>query len=380
MSFERCDSLDPFPPRVLVVDDESTVTELFSLLLGRSGYRVDTAESVKEATDFIDSNHYKVILTDIVMDEESGFEIVRHVRTHDQDTAIVVISGYGSSENLVEALHLGADDFIVKPCSGPDLIHRVRLAIERRQTISARREALFLDRVAEALGAVSHEINNPLQVLTGVMELIESSGDHNSDREISSHLLEMKSAISAISKVVSRISKLKNLGIKNYADGIHILDLNVEDPDKSFPPVVLSQPTIMTPETAREQSRLPRLLIIDDEPMVADTMRRYLIKKGFSIDTAATASTGLDKFEKISYDIVILDVCLPDSDGLNVLSAMKASCAASGRPLPVVVMVTGFDTSDILKRCLDIGAAAALSKPVSLSYLYETIVKSQKRR
>jgi two-component system phosphate regulon sensor histidine kinase PhoR len=117
-------------PAILVIDDEERVREGCRKVLARDGYEVTIAESGEVGLDLIEGRHYDIILLDLMMPSLSGFDVLAHVKALHPDTVIIVISGYATVENSIEAMKRGAFDFIPKPFSPEQLRVLTRKAIE----------------------------------------------------------------------------------------------------------------------------------------------------------------------------------------------------------------------------------------------------------
>jgi two-component system phosphate regulon sensor histidine kinase PhoR len=117
-------------PTILVIDDEERVREGCRKVLARDGYEVTIAESGEVGLNMIERQHYDIILLDLMMPSLSGFDVLAHVKTLHPDTVIIVISGYATVENSIEAMKRGAFDFIPKPFSPEQLRVLTRKAIE----------------------------------------------------------------------------------------------------------------------------------------------------------------------------------------------------------------------------------------------------------
>jgi DNA-binding response OmpR family regulator len=118
---------------VLVVDDSETVARLLEWELCMAGYEVELASDGKTALRAARDRTPDVVLTDVIMPEMDGFEVVRRLRADPKtaETAVIFVTARGLSADRMEGLALGADDYIVKPFDGPDLLARVAKVLQR---------------------------------------------------------------------------------------------------------------------------------------------------------------------------------------------------------------------------------------------------------
>ena len=116
-----------------MVDDDHGVRESLARMLRAAGYTVETAENGHEALSRARDNAFDVILSDMRMPGLSGIDVLRQLREQRVDSAFIMMTGFGTVETAVEAMKLGALDFVQKPFFRDELLLRVRSAAERRQ-------------------------------------------------------------------------------------------------------------------------------------------------------------------------------------------------------------------------------------------------------
>ena len=122
-----------FKWRILVVDDEAGMVESLRVLLTQMGYEVTTAHDGHSATDELRRNDYDVVITDLMMDGTTGYDILDFVSSEQLNIPVLVLTGLGSVDAAVKALKQGAYDYILKPFQFDSFRSCVRRAIERRQ-------------------------------------------------------------------------------------------------------------------------------------------------------------------------------------------------------------------------------------------------------
>jgi two-component system response regulator FlrC len=128
--------------RILVVDDEDGLRAYLAEALAGAGHEVTTAGTVDEALARLASQAFHVVLTDLRMPGAGGMAIVRKVRGEQPETEVIVLTAYGSVDTAVEAMKLGAFDYLQKPIAGPgELRLVVARAVERHQLVTARDRA-----------------------------------------------------------------------------------------------------------------------------------------------------------------------------------------------------------------------------------------------
>lgn len=111
--------------RILIVEDEKTLNTTLSEGLRELGYQTDEAESLKDATYFISIRNYDLVLSDWMLPDGSGLDVVEQVKEKSQGTAVIVISARDDFDSEIEALKMGADDYIKKPFDFDVLVARI---------------------------------------------------------------------------------------------------------------------------------------------------------------------------------------------------------------------------------------------------------------
>jgi len=133
-------------PRVLVVDDEKSMRELLAITLERQGYEVSVAEDGEVAIEAVRRDGFDVIITDLRMPNADGLQVLRAAKEHTPETVVIVITAVGSTETAVEAMKLGAYDYITKPFKLDEIHLIIRRALERKRL---RDENLYLRKQLE---------------------------------------------------------------------------------------------------------------------------------------------------------------------------------------------------------------------------------------
>ncbi|MFN7915412.1 MAG: sigma-54 dependent transcriptional regulator [Vicinamibacterales bacterium] len=163
-------------PRVLVVDDERSMRELLAIVLKREGYDVVLAENGKTAVAALERGPFDLLISDIKMPDMSGVDVLRAAKQLDPDILGIMITAFASTETAIEAMRLGACDYLSKPFDIDLLKMKVREKVENRHL---RQENILLKRT---LG-VSHSFSNIIgrsESMLDVFKMIETVARTNS--------------------------------------------------------------------------------------------------------------------------------------------------------------------------------------------------------
>ncbi len=127
------------PARILIVDDESSIRFVIERTLSRDGYLTDTAAGGEEAIGKLAENEYDLMLLDLRMEPVDGMQVLHAARQKGADLVVIILTGYGTLESAVEALRLGAFDYLFKPALPETIRQRVKDGLEHRQKQLQRR-------------------------------------------------------------------------------------------------------------------------------------------------------------------------------------------------------------------------------------------------
>jgi DNA-binding NtrC family response regulator len=118
---------------ILIVDDEREVQEILRNLLEEHGYRTIGATTAERALQRIDDDVYDLVITDLKLDDMSGMDVLKAAKQTSPPVEVIMITGYGTVESAVEAMKLGAFDYITKPWNTDELLVRVERALARKR-------------------------------------------------------------------------------------------------------------------------------------------------------------------------------------------------------------------------------------------------------
>lgn len=121
--------------KILIVDDQESMRLTLSLLLRKQGYEVTVAASGEEAVAMVDREIFDVVVTDLKMEDLGGLDVLHHLKRVHPATEVIILTAHGTIGNAVEAMKLGAFDYLAKPFEPDEGILTVKKAIERKTLI-----------------------------------------------------------------------------------------------------------------------------------------------------------------------------------------------------------------------------------------------------
>lgn len=217
--------------RILIVDDEAGIREMFALWLREESYECKTAASADEALTILANDTYALVISDMMMPGRNGVELLREIKSRYPDTAVIMVSGVDRPQRVRDALRVGAFDYLIKPCELDVLTLSVEHALERRslqrtariykahlenQNIELANSKTALERLQAQLvhtekmaslgqlaAGIAHELNNPAGFIYGNMDLL---GDYLSQLQ---SLLNVYDQVVLPAEAVPLVNSLK---------------------------------------------------------------------------------------------------------------------------------------------------------------------------
>jgi len=129
-------------PHILVVDDELSMRELLEIMLTGENYKVTCAETGRQAISMIKKTDFNLLLCDIRLGDITGLDVLRASKKRNQNTVVIMISAYATTETAVEAMNEGAYDYVPKPFDNEELKQTIAKALQLR---TLEREKVLLD-------------------------------------------------------------------------------------------------------------------------------------------------------------------------------------------------------------------------------------------
>ncbi len=169
---------------ILIADDDKQIRDLLSEFLKNHGYQVDAAKGVRSAIRLMGSNDYDIILTDKNMPDEEGhmeggMTVLRYAKEHKPLTEVIMITGQATVETAIEAIKLGAFDYIMKPISLDELKEKIDRVMEYRRFIRSE-DTLQTYRALhnQVLNSLANKDNLPEDGLQQMLRSLGAKIDH----------------------------------------------------------------------------------------------------------------------------------------------------------------------------------------------------------
>jgi DNA-binding NtrC family response regulator len=159
--------------RILVVDDERDMRWLLMRVLRDQGFEVVTAEDGQAALEQISHEAPDVVLLDLKMPGLDGIQVLEQVKAMEPHVPVVIVTAYGDLPSAIQAMRLGAYDYLTKPFDHDEMLFTVGRALEKKELAAARLKATKVATLLETARGLSHEINNPLTAILGYAHMLK---------------------------------------------------------------------------------------------------------------------------------------------------------------------------------------------------------------
>jgi len=392
--------------RILVIDDEMRICENVEKILSKSGFEVVKAVSANEALEKMAKEAFSLLISDIVMPETNGLELLRLVKDQWPLTKVVMMTAYASTDTAVKAVRMGALDYIPKPFTPEELRSTVGRALSgelaEAPTTEKERKAIDIididipfDRedVAKYAGDTYADMLGPSDMPVVGVPAADSLPNYCLVGEMSCDIFAKlgktcKAGLKT-SECPQRKAKQKKAGEKGKgfdAEKLIGIDqpfeyeavISVTGPEYvrhmhhegvAFVPYEDLKANVTTLlEKAPEDQPVPislmdepatkNILVIDDEVSVNNNIRKILAKKGYHVDQAVTKAEALESVQERVYKLILLDLKIPGVTGLELLKAIKDQ-----QPDTMVIIITGYASIETAVETARMGAIDYLAKP-----------------
>jgi DNA-binding NtrC family response regulator len=187
--------------RILLVEDEANMIRTLTRILERKGYAVTGANNGRQALDRLLQAPFDLVITDLNMPEMDGMQLLREMNTRELNPATIVLTGHGTIQSAVEAMKLGADDYLIKPCAPDELLLVAERVLEmrrlRREVQQLKRELKRYDRFGEIIGRSPkmQEIYNVIDAVSQNKSNVLLTGENGTGKELIARTIHNKSPL-----------------------------------------------------------------------------------------------------------------------------------------------------------------------------------------
>jgi DNA-binding response OmpR family regulator len=383
--------------KILVVDDEKAICQNVEKILKKSDFEVVKAMNAKEALEKMTNESFSLLISDIVMPETNGLQLLKMVKKQWPLTKVLMMTAYASIDTAVKAIRLGALDYVPKPFTPDELRSSVERALsgELKEADSTEKERKYIElvdvdipfdraTVAETTGEAYARTLGPSD-----MPIIEAPAPETLENYclVGERVCEIFKKLGATCKGGVKTSECPQkkarakkaagrqkgfdaktfIGIDQPFSYKEVASLtgpeyirNLQQDGFSYVPYeeLKERVAAMLEEKEQPPAFVNDVLVIDDEVAVNNNIRKILSKKGFEVDQATSREEALEKIAENAYRLVLLDLKIPGVKGLELMKAIRET-----RPETMVIIITGYASIETAVETARLGAVDYLPKP-----------------
>ena len=185
--------------RILVVDDELSMREFLTILLEREGYQVTAAGNSQDALRMIETSLFDLVISDVQMPGLNGIELLARIKAISTDTIVLMITAFSAAEQAVEAMKLGAFDYIPKPFKIDEVKLLVKSALEKqdlkRENTSLKQDAISKDGFCGIIGKslCMRELFDMIRKVAGSLSSVLILGESGTGKELAARAIHLSS-------------------------------------------------------------------------------------------------------------------------------------------------------------------------------------------
>ncbi len=216
---------------IVVADDNRVNTEVIKAILQKSGYQTKTASNGKECIESVNEFKPDLLILDIEMPIMNGIEACRCIKQNDltKDIPIIFVTARTDDETLIEAFEVGGADYVLKPISRIELLTRIKSVLTHKEMTKKLLKEKMFESVLQTAGGICHELNQPLQIISGAIHLLTIELEENSP--LSNHAEKINTQVERIGKITNKLMKITRFETKDYIEGSQIIDLDKASSD-----------------------------------------------------------------------------------------------------------------------------------------------------
>ena len=349
--------------KILVVDDEATAGRSIEKILARKGFTVDVASSADEGLSRMEKELFELVLLDIMMPQVSGIQLLEIIKQKWPNLKVMMVTGYPSIETAVQATKLGAFDYISKPFTPDELREKVDQALEETPSGKVIPIRPVEDEVSTSLcpaGKQECEVyakkGRACKTKDGVCPKIKKMQLQAKRRPRSLAEEIGKSAIDIdLPFAYEEVNRYASPAYASALDGSELPMVNWGEVPEQAPVV------------------LPEILVIDDEVVVGNSIRKILKPKGYHVEHAETPGAAVKILSERPVDMILLDMKIPGVKGLDLLETIREE-----HPTIPVIMITGYATVETAVESIKLGATDYVPKPFTPDEIYQAVDRTFK--
>ena len=370
--------------KVLVIEDDYATSKLLSNYLNKWGYEPIIVNAGLKALEYLEREHVLAIITDIVLPDINGLELLKKIRENKATKFIPIIVCSVEAEQQ-KAFLMGAVEYFVKPIKYKDLVEVLTSYKLKKDSniLCVDDDVPTLNLVREAIASVGY---NPV-ALSHSSKVMETIKDIHLDLAIIDLDMPEINGFDLI-KLIKSEQKFTNLpiiiytGKENFEEDLKKIDglftelldkrsTNIEDLASTVNAMINRYDEPTTPEEAAKQTDVPKILLVEDYKHSQIIVTRLLKKNNFtSVVVVENGAEAVDQVGKQKFDLILMDMQMPVMNGFEATE--KIRMMPEYKDIPIIAL-TAFAMKGDKEKCLESGATDYIPKPIDSTEFVEKV-------
>ena len=219
-------NIDPSKKSILITDDDPSIRRFLENMLEGAGYKSITAVDGKHCIEITKILIPDLILMDITMPFMNGIETCKIIKDNPKTKNVPVIFVTANSEdiNLIDAFEAGGTDYVRKPVNETDLLARIKATLTQQELNKLSIEDEKLKAILEMAGGICHELNQPLQVISGNSQLMLMNLKENDTNY--KQIITIKNNVQKMADIIKKLMEITTIETVDYVGRGKIIDIN----------------------------------------------------------------------------------------------------------------------------------------------------------
>jgi diguanylate cyclase (GGDEF)-like protein len=364
--------------RILLVEDNETVSAFLNGVLTQENYAVDIATNANSGWRFVESHDYKLVLLDLTLPDFNGIDFCYKLRRKGMSMPVILLANQDNFDRMVAAgLDAGADDCIAKPFDLSSLLARIRALLRRAEQLlppvleqggivlnPSTREVIYdgqpLNLTQKEYGLLKLFLSDSQRVFSrsNILDQLWSIGDPPDESTIKSHVKSLRQKLKSAGAPKDLIKTVYGVGYR-------------------FKPISTGGNKPNNSTTLRSFEDEPaKVMVVDDDTHQLELIQKVLKPLGIKLTTLKNPSLFRERLEEFSPDLLLLDMEIPKQSGVELYQAVRSE--PRWRDLRVIYLL---DTNDArtLRRVFDTGAHDFVHKPIEERKLASCVINHLER-
>ncbi|MFW6134768.1 MAG: response regulator [Elusimicrobiota bacterium] len=361
-------------PKILIVDDDESIRNTMAGILKKEGYQVDLKENGQSAIEAAKEESYDIALLDIKMPGINGVETFKKIKDISPETIVMMMTAYAVDDLMNEAVQQGAKAVLNKPLD----MRRVLGMIEK---MGKKNLVLIVDDemgIRESLALNLETEGYKVVGVSGGDKAVEIAKRRPADIILLDVLMPGMDGVETLKKIKEKykegeeptvvmmsgydvdekVEEAYTLGVKKFFKK----PVNIEELKKELAKLLKEK------GVKGRGKESPSVLIVDDETLTRDMLNSVLSEAGYEVKTASDGEEALKEMTGDNYNVILLDVKLPDTNGFDLCEKIKKM-----EPDVGVVMMTAYERDEKIKETANKGGYNIVFKPFDMDKLLNII-------